>query len=177
MGFAIDTIAPECVLKIRYDGEPKEISGQDGKFVFIEQPDAELVVIDGEGKEWNVIENATASPVPTNGDSTEEPMRDSEDTGDEKTQDAPVTHECEANAQALINISRKRLCMQAAPETRRAWTEVKNEIAKDDPVLASVMVAECIYRGFCPEMKSCGYCNTPEYREELTRYRKEFINE
>jgi hypothetical protein len=66
--------------------------------------------------------------------------------------------------------------MQAAPETRRAWTEVKNEIAKDDPVLASVMVAECVYRGFCPEMKSCGYCNTPEYREELTRYRKEFIN-
>lgn len=94
----------------------------------------------------------------------------------EKTQDAPVTHECEANAQALINISRKRLCMQAAPETRRAWTEVKDEIAKDDPVLASVMVAECVYRGFCPEMKSCGYCNTPEYLDELERYRKEFIS-
>lgn len=94
-----------------------------------------------------------------------------------KTQDAPVTHECEANAQALINISRKRLCMQASPETRRAWMEVKDEIAKNDPVLASVMVPECIYRGFCSEMKSCGYCNTTEYHEELTRYRKEFINE
>ena len=94
----------------------------------------------------------------------------------EKTQDAPVTHECEANAQALINISRKRLCMQAAPETCRAWTEVKDEIAKDDPVLASVMVEECVYRGFCPEMKSCGYCNTPEYLDKLERYRKEFIS-
>lgn len=88
-----------------------------------------------------------------------------------KTQDAPVTHECEANAQALINISRKRLCMQAAPETRKAWTEVKNEIAKDDPVLASVMVRECIYRGFCPEKNCCGYVDTQKYKKDLEVYR------
>lgn len=94
-----------------------------------------------------------------------------------KTQDAPITHECEANAQALINISRKRLCMQAAPETRRAWMEVKSEIAKCDPVLASCMVPECIYRGFCPEMKSCGYVNTPDYIEALDAYRKGYLNE
>lgn len=95
----------------------------------------------------------------------------------EKTQDAPITHECEANAQALINISRKRLCMQAAPETRRAWMEVKAEIAKCDPVLASCMVSECIYRGFCPEMKSCGYAITPDYIEALDEYRKGYLNE
>lgn len=89
----------------------------------------------------------------------------------EKTQDAPVTHECEANAQALINISRKRLCMQAAPETRIAWTEVKDEIAKDDPVLASVMVRECVYRGFCPEKNCCGYVDTPQYKKDLEVYR------
>lgn len=91
---------------------------------------------------------------------------------DKSTQDTPVTHECEANAQALINISRKRLCNQASPETRVAWLEVKTGVKEADPVLASVMVRECIYRGFCPEMKSCGYVNTEAYKKELEEYRK-----
>lgn len=89
-----------------------------------------------------------------------------------KRQDALVEHECEANAQALINISRKRLCMQASPETRQAWQEVKSEVNDVDPVLASVMVRECIYRGFCPEFKSCGYVDTDVYKKELEEYRK-----
>ena len=60
-----------------------------------------------------------------------------------------MNHECEANAQALIFISRRRLCGQASPETREAWKEVKEKITQVDPVLGSVMVPECIYRGFC----------------------------
>ena len=87
-------------------------------------------------------------------------------------QNAPVSHECEANAQTLISISRRRLCRQASPETRAAWQEVKDEVRKVDPVLASVMVPECIYRGFCPEFKSCGYCETEAYRKALEAYRK-----
>lgn len=90
---------------------------------------------------------------------------------DSSPQDAPVSHMCEANAQALINTSRKRLCNQASPETRKAWQEVKDKLSEIDPVLASVMVPECIYRGFCPEMKCCGYVNTPAYQEELRKYR------
>ena len=90
---------------------------------------------------------------------------------DKSPQDTPVSHQCEANAQALIFISRRRLCNQAAPETRAAWLEVKNKIEIHDPVLASVMVPECIYRGFCPEFHSCGYVNTPEYAERLKEYR------
>ena len=87
-------------------------------------------------------------------------------------QNTPVEHECEANAQALINISRKRLCTQASPETRQAWQEVKNEVEKNDPILASVMVKECIYRGFCPEHKRCcGYVNTKKFQEDLIKYR------
>lgn len=93
---------------------------------------------------------------------------------DELRQDAPVRHECEANAQALINISRKRLCSLAAPDTRRAWEEVKREVARRDPVMASVMVRECVYRGFCPEFNSCGYCNTKEYEDEVKKYRRIF---
>ena len=66
-----------------------------------------------------------------------------------------------ANVQALINISRKRLCNCASPETRKAWQQVKEEIRKIDPVLADKMVPECLYRGFCPEwMNSCGYSKT-----------------
>lgn len=90
---------------------------------------------------------------------------------DESRQDTKVSHECEANAQALINISRKRLCSQASPETRKAWEEVKEQVSNIDPVLGSVMVKECIYRGFCPEFYSCGYCNTEQFKKDLEEYR------
>lgn len=90
---------------------------------------------------------------------------------DSSRQDTPVIHECEANAQALIFISRRRLCRQASPETRAAWLEVKEDVEKCDPILASVMVPECIYRGFCPEFRSCGYVNTPQYKAALEKYR------
>lgn len=92
-----------------------------------------------------------------------------------KYQDAPVNHECEANAQALIFISRRRLCSQASPETRAAWQEVKAEVAKADPVLASVMVPECVYRGFCPEFKSCGYAETEAFERALKEYRSKEV--
>lgn len=82
-----------------------------------------------------------------------------------------VSHEIEANAQALINISRKRLCHAASPETQAAWNKVKNEISKHDPILSSVMVKECIYRGFCPEFYSCGYEKTEAYQKALKEYR------
>lgn len=87
-------------------------------------------------------------------------------------QDTPVIHECEANAQALIFISRRRLCNQAAPETRAAWKEVVDEVTKLDPVLGSVLVPECVYRGFCPEFQTCGYSKTEGYRKALEEYRR-----
>ena len=78
-----------------------------------------------------------------------------------------------ANAQALINISRKRLCKGcASPETRHAWELVRDEIKKQDPVLAEKMVPECLYRGFCPEWRNCcGYVNTDAYKKALEKYR------
>lgn len=91
---------------------------------------------------------------------------------DEKPQGAFVNHGCDANAQALINVSRKRLCTCASPETREAWKLVKSEVEKVEPELASCMVRECVYRGFCPEMFSCGYYKTEEYKKELAKYRK-----
>lgn len=77
-----------------------------------------------------------------------------------------------ANAQAIINISRKRLCSLAAKETREAWGKVIESIRTVDPVLADKCVPECLYRGFCPEfMGSCGYSKTKKYKEDLEEYR------
>ena len=77
-----------------------------------------------------------------------------------------------ANAQALINISRKRLCSCASKETREAWKQVKEAIREVDPRMADKMVPECIYRGFCPEfINPCGYANTQKYQDDLTNYR------
>ena len=78
-------------------------------------------------------------------------------TRDGLPQAAPVDYTFTANAQALIAISRKRLCHQAARETLQTWQAVVEAIRKVEPELASVCVPECIYRGFCPEMKPCGW--------------------
>ena len=80
-----------------------------------------------------------------------------------------------ANAQSLITISRKRLCRKASPETREAWEGVKEAVRGVDPVMASKMVPECVYRGFCPELECCGYCNRAKFIEELREYRREAL--
>lgn len=87
-------------------------------------------------------------------------------------QGALVEHEVEANAQAMINISRKRLCMCASPETTQAWKKVLKEVEKIEPELASVCVPDCIYRGHCYEMFSCGYHKTEAFKKRLSEYRK-----
>lgn len=63
---------------------------------------------------------------------------------------------CLINAQALINISRKRLCRKASAETRDVWAAAKKAIAVIDLEMAQAMVPECAYRGICPEMRPCG---------------------
>lgn len=98
----------------------------------------------------------------------------SDRTGEDRNelpQGTLISHECEADAQALINISRKRLCTCASPETRNAWQLVKEEVKKVEPELAKCMVKECVYRGFCPEMFGCGYDKTEQYTIDVTEYR------
>ena len=90
---------------------------------------------------------------------------------DELPQGEEVTMELEANAQALINMSRKRLCSQASPETREVMQAIKKEVSERDEFLARVMVKECVYRGFCPEMKSCNYDKTEAFKKEVEDYR------
>lgn len=78
------------------------------------------------------------------------------------------------NAQAFINISRKRLCMGcASAETRQAWSVVIEALREVDPILAEKCVPDCLYRGFCTEPdRSCGYANTEAFKKRLEEYRK-----
>ena len=97
----------------------------------------------------------------------------------ELRQDELVVHEFEANAQSIINISRKRMCFQASKETRAAWKEFLDELEKKEPELRLCCVPEGIYRGGCPEFKNCGHCgnflnqlNLNDYTDIKKRYEK-----
>lgn len=75
------------------------------------------------------------------------------------------------NAQAFINISRKRLCSCAHRETRDAWKQVLEYLKTIDPILVEKCVPECVYRGFCPEVdRCCGYVNTDAYQKQRKEY-------
>ena len=87
--------------------------------------------------------------------STQRTDRTGEDRGS-KPQNALVDHTMRVNAQSLINISRRRLCKLASPETRQVWAAVVEAVRECEPELASCCVPDCVYRGGCHEMQGCG---------------------
>jgi hypothetical protein len=90
-------------------------------------------------------------------------------------QDAPVIHRCVANAQAIINVSKVRLCHLASPETQNAWRMFLNALVPLSPELPPLCVPTCVYRGgLCPEFNSCHYNRTPAFKIEMERYRSYF---
>lgn len=68
-----------------------------------------------------------------------------------------VNHGMWVNAQALINMSRKRLCYKAHHEVRKVMEEIVNNMYMIDADLADKMVPECEYRNGCHELRPCGY--------------------
>jgi hypothetical protein len=107
---------------------------------------------------------------------TQRSDRQKDDIGydrDQLPQGALVNHKCSANAQAIINISKKRLCHQASIETRQAWQLLLDNL--DEPELIKLCVPTCIYRnGICPEPKSCGYTKTADFKIKLQQYTELF---
>ena len=84
----------------------------------------------------------------------------SERTGTDRNkqpQDTLVNMYVKANAQALINVAKFRLCYQASPETRVCMEELKRTIRKEQPEISDVLVPNCVYRCGCPELHQCGY--------------------
>ena len=75
------------------------------------------------------------------------------------------------NAQEIINISRVRLCNKAESETRKIWRAVIEELRKIEPELANACVPNCFYRGFCPEIKSCGLASNELFGLKVNDYR------
>ena len=43
------------------------------------------------------------------------------------------------------------------------WRQVIEELNKIEPELANACVPNCMYRGFCPEIKSCGLADSDNF--------------
>lgn len=80
------------------------------------------------------------------------------------------------NAEAIINMSKKRLCQKASKETREIWQAVVSEIAKVDPDLAKHCVKPCVAScGLCREPKGCGFNKTDVCGKLINEYKKLFV--
>lgn len=76
-------------------------------------------------------------------------------------QDAPVAMIWDMNAEELMVIANKRLCMQAAVETREVVQEMCRLVVEVLPEFETVLVPMCEYHGgTCHEMKPCGRYGT-----------------
>ena len=87
----------------------------------------------------------------------------------EQKKDEPVNMRLFLDAQEIIAISKVRLCSKAERKTRDIWQQVVNELYKQEPLLATACVPNCLYRNMCPELNCCGYADTDAYllaREE-----------
>jgi hypothetical protein len=78
---------------------------------------------------------------------------------EEQKKTDPVNMRLFLNAQEIINISKVRLCNKAEFKTRNIWNQVIEELRKTEPELANACVPSCVYRGHCPEIKSCGWAD------------------
>lgn len=90
---------------------------------------------------------------------------------EERRQTDLVDCQFSMNAQAFINVSYRRLCRQADSDTIKVWQEIIKALSEVEPILAEFCVPACIYRGFCPEMKSCGAADAPTHKYKVLFYR------
>lgn len=89
-----------------------------------------------------------------------------------------VPMEMDANIQALINISEKRLCLSADPTTRKYWQAVLDEIKKYDEDIYWACVPQCVRCSGCVEpFANCHYyenimkgATEEEQRDVMKRY-------
>jgi len=77
-----------------------------------------------------------------------------------------VPMEMDANIQALLNISFKRLCSAADPTTRKYWKALLEAIREYDEDIYWACVPQCVRCGGCPEYKNCGMYD--KFAEGLT---------
>ena len=79
-------------------------------------------------------------------------------------QDSPVDMIWLMNAEELMTIANKRLCMQASEETRNVVKEVCRVAEEATPELKGLLVPMCFrLYGHCDEMKPCGRFPSTEF--------------
>ena len=92
----------------------------------------------------------------------------------ERHQTDPVQYRFRANAQGLIDASKKRLCMAADPDAVKNWMDVKNGIRNLCPELAKRMQPQCVCIGFCPEdprLVKCRFSKTENFALLRLKYK------
>ena len=89
---------------------------------------------------------------------------------------APTSLMADLNAEAIVNISLKRLCSAASAETREIWERVLAELSDVDPDLARMCVRPCVaHGGICREAKCCGFNKSGLFQKQLDLYRVLFV--
>lgn len=80
-----------------------------------------------------------------------------EDRGGEEGADrySRVDHAMLINAQALINMARKRLCYKASTDTRLLMETIVEALVGIDDDLVPSLLPDCMYRGRCHEFQPC----------------------
>jgi hypothetical protein len=110
-------------------------------------------------------------------DNLEDSMQALEWLKDHSDRYTPVNLGLLLNAQALIDMSKLRLCLQAHKETIEVFKEIKIKVEAVDPELASLMVRKCVYRGgICGEPRCCGFNHTEAFSNEMAEYLTNFSN-
>ena len=72
-------------------------------------------------------------------------------------QNEPVCMIWDMNAEELMTIANKRLCVQASPETREIVQRMCDLVTERMPEFRGLLVPMCKYSGgVCHEMKPCG---------------------
>lgn len=71
-------------------------------------------------------------------------------------QDAPVNMNISMNAEMLMTLANKRLCMKASPETREVVREMCRLVEERCPEFKGLLVPACEYNHVCHEMFPCG---------------------
>lgn len=91
--------------------------------------------------------------------------------GDAARRDTPVNMIIDVNAEALMVLANKRLCLQAAPKTRQAVAAMCRLVEDTEPeVWKGLLVPACEHQGgVCHEIKPCGRRGTcPNTQQEPT---------
>ena len=82
-------------------------------------------------------------------------------------QDSPVDMMWDLNAEALMVVANKRLCMQASAETRAVVREMCKIAEEHTPEFKGLLVPMCErLHGHCEEMRPCGRFPNDDYRSD-----------